>query len=391
LQLRFRTGNTLQESKTMPQDKRGVRRRIRRSVIAAACFLLPWLTLASTGEELYLAACSACHAVDGRGSPDSVVGFTVPIPDFTDCDFASREPDGDWISIAHEGGPTRGFSHLMPAFGEAMTVSELELAMSHIRTFCRDDAWPRGELNLPRALHTEKAFPEDEAVLTATYTEGALDAFETKITYEQRFGARNQFELVIPLGWLETVSLSDPTMTEWRSSVGDIAVGVKRAFWHNHERGAILSVTGEVILPTGDDEAGFGKGTVVFEPFLSYGQLLPANFFLHGQAGFELPLDTDEADRETFLRAAIGRTFTQGPWGRAWSPMVELLGSRDLESGAETSWDVVPQFQVTLNRRQHVMLAVGVRTPMTDSSERDTRYVAYLLWDWFDGGLFDGW
>ena len=70
--------------------------------------------------------------------------------------------------------------------------------------------------------------------------------------------------------------------------------------------------------------------------------------------------------------------------------MVEILGARDLESGADTHWDIVPQFQVTLNTRQHVMLAVGVRMPLDDST-RDTRYVAYLLWDWFDGGLFDGW
>jgi hypothetical protein len=37
-----------------------------------------------------------------------------------------------------------------------------------VRTFCASDAWPRGELNLPRALVTEKAFPEDEAVLTTS-------------------------------------------------------------------------------------------------------------------------------------------------------------------------------------------------------------------------------
>ena len=361
-----------------------------RLLFTVACLLLPCMTFASPGEEIYLSACAACHGVDGRGSPESLVGFKDPLPDFTDCDFASREPQADWVAVAHQGGPVRGFSHLMPAFGQAMSVGELELAMSHISTFCRDDAWPRGDLNLPRALHTEKAFPEDEAVLTATYTEGAFDAVEMKITYEQRFGPRSQFELVIPLGWHEGESLIDPGRTDWSSSVGDIAVGVKHAFWHDYRSGSILSVTGEVILPTGDDEAGYGKGTAIFEPFLSYGQILPANFFLHGQAGFELPLDTDKADRETFLRTAIGRTFTQGPWGRAWSPMIEILGARDLESGAVTRWDVVPQFQVTLNTRQHVMLAVGVRTPLDDST-RDTRYVAYLLWDWFDGGLFDGW
>jgi hypothetical protein len=279
----------------------------------------------------------------------------------------------------------------MPAFGEVLGLDQLELIMGHVRSFCRDEAWPRGELNLPRALFTEKAYPEDEAVISAAYSTEGPDAVETKLVYEQRFGARNQFELVLPLGWHEG-SPDDPGGDNWNSSVGDLAVGVKRAFWHDHERGSILSVTGEVILPTGDEEAGFGKGTTVFEPFLSYGQLLPADFFLHGQAGFELPADTDEADREAFLRLAAGRTITFGSWwGRAWSPMVELLVARDLVNDAETKWDAVPQFQVTLNTRQHVMLNVGFRTPLNQTAERETQLVAYLLWDWFDGGFFDGW
>ena len=39
--------------------------------------------------------------------------------------------------------------------------------MGYIRSLCTDDNWPRGELNLPRALLTEKAYPEDEWVVEA--------------------------------------------------------------------------------------------------------------------------------------------------------------------------------------------------------------------------------
>jgi hypothetical protein len=37
------------------------------------------------------------------------------------------------------------------------------------------------------------------------------------------------------------------------------------------------------------------------------------------------------------------------------------------------------------------MLNFGVRTPVTDTAERDTKVIVYLLWDWFDGGLTEGW
>jgi hypothetical protein len=55
-------------------------------------------------------------------------------------------------------------------------------------------------------------------------------------------------------------------------------------------------------------------------------------------------------------------------------------------------WDVAPQLQVTLSRRQHVMVSGGLRIPVTQRDERHTQVVAYFLWDWFDGGLWrDGW
>jgi len=111
------------------------------------------------GRELYMSACAACHGANGTGVPQSRVGWDLPLPDFNDCNFASREPNDDWMAVAHDGGPARGFSKLMPAFGDVLTAEELELVLIHMRTFCASSDWPRGELNLPRALATEKAYP----------------------------------------------------------------------------------------------------------------------------------------------------------------------------------------------------------------------------------------
>ena len=49
-------------------------------------------TTLDSGESVYRAACAACHGPDGRGAPQLTVGFDVPLPDFTDCSFNSREP-----------------------------------------------------------------------------------------------------------------------------------------------------------------------------------------------------------------------------------------------------------------------------------------------------------
>ena len=96
-------------------------------------------------------------------------------------------------------------------------------------------------------------------------------------------------------------------------------------------------------------------------------------------------------DDEMAVRVALGKTWTEGAFGRAWTPMVELLASRDLADGAATHLDLAPQVQVSLNTRQHILLNVGVRVPVVARTGRSPEVVTYLLWDWFDGGFLDGW
>ena len=336
---------------------------------------------ARTGAQVYEAACAACHGHDGRGGPSLDSGYPLVPPAFTDCRFASREPDSDWLAVSHDGGPARGFDRLMPALGDAYTVEELMLALGHVRTMCTDPAWPRGELNLPRALVTEKAFPEDEAVLTVIASEGAVS---NKFVYEKRFGSRTQVELIVPLAF------SERSPGDWTGGVGDLAFAVKRTLSHSLRTGHIVSASLEVITPTGSTERGIGGGTAAFEPFLAYGQILPADTFIQVQAGGEIPVNRDHDD-EAFVRTVAGKGFTQGRFGRSWSPMIELLAARALAGGAVIHWDVVPQMQVTLNTRQHVMANAGVRIPVNDRAGRSTQFMVYLLWDWFDGGFFAGW
>lgn len=362
-------------------------------LLLAGLFVFLWASPSSaaggqsterTGQELYRAACAACHGIDGRGAPASHVGFDTPLPDFSNCSFATREADADWFAVAHDGGPVRSFDRRMPAFGDALVDEEIERAVSHIRTFCAERGWPRGELNLPRALVTEKAYPEDEAVLTLSARRGAEAALVQTLLYERRLGARGQVELQVPLAAARSPD-------GWGRGLGDIAVAFKRVLADHAGRGSIVSAGGEVVFPTGKETQGLGDGVLIVEPFLAYGQVLPRNAFLHAQAGLELPTDRARAPAEAFWRAAAGFTVQQHRFGRSWSPIVELLGVREAVSGERVHWDAVPQLQVSLSHRQHVLLNAGVRVPLTQRTERGASFMAYLLWDWFDGGLTDGW
>jgi hypothetical protein len=333
-----------------------------------------------SAESVYRAACAACHGPDGRGAPQLTVGFDVPLPDFTDCSFNSREPVADWFAIGHEGGPVRAFDARMPAFGQALTAAQIAMAVAHVKGFCDDPSWPQGELNLPRALVTEKAYPEDEAVLSTIIDSGSL---LNEFLYERRIGARTQYEVKVPVA----VQEGD---TGWRRGLGDVAVAIKHAFHHSLERGRIFAGAAEIVFPTGKENEGLGGGVTVFEPFAAFGQMLPADGFIQAQAGFEMPLTGDHAN-ELFWRGLVGKSVVQGQFGRTWSPMVEVLGAKELADGEPVLWDVVPQMQVTLSRRQHLMINVGVSVPVNERDSRRTQVLTYVLWDWFDGGLFDGW
>jgi mono/diheme cytochrome c family protein len=340
-----------------------------------------------TGEQIFKSACAACHGPDGRGMPKTISGFEPPrsFPDFTKCDQTTPEPNTAWKAVIVHGGPTRGFSQIMPSFGQALTSEQIDKVIAYMRGFCRNSHWPRGELNVPRAMVTEKAYPEDEVVLTTGINAQGAPAVMSHIVHEQRFGVKNQIEIDVP------ITFADQNHT-WYGGVGDTTLGLKREIFSSLRSGSIVTLFGGVVLPSGNRARGFGTGTTTFETFAAAGQLFPTNTFLQFQLGADLPRHTDIAPQAMFWRAAVGQSFVQDHGlGRMWSPMMEFLADRDLRTGAKTNWDVLPQMQVTISKRQHIRADLGVRVPVTNTAGRPIQVMFYLLWDWADGKLNEGW
>ena len=339
------------------------------------------------GEQIFKSACAACHGADGRGTPKEIAGFERPrtFPDFTACDQTTPEDNTAWKAVITEGGPTRGFSQIMPSFSEALTSEQIDDVIAYLRSLCRNPHWPRGELNLPRALVTEKAYPEDEVVISTGLNATGAPGGTTHIIHEQRFGMKNQIEVDVP------INFQDLNHT-WYGGVGDTTLGVKRVMFSSLQSGSILSLFGGAILPTGNKARGFGTGTTTLETFAAFDQLFPTNTFIQTQFGADLPRHTDIAPQSIFFNTAVGQSFAANRGlGRLWSPMFEFLGARDLVDNAKTNWDVVPQMQVTISHRQHIRANLGVRVPVNNTSGRQIQIVFYLLWDWFDGRLNEGW
>jgi len=342
---------------------------------------------AKKGEVIYKNGCIACHGSTGKGAPQTSIEFVLPdtFPDFTRCDQTTAETNLAYKDVVVHGGPARGLSQIMPAFGDLLTSEQIDDVIAYMREFCTDKRWPRGELNLPRALVTEKAYPEDEVVISTAMNVTGAPGLTTDIIHEQRFGINNQIEIDVPVN-------SQDQNHAWNSGLGDITFAVKRVMFSSLRTGSILALQGGVLAPTGNNQRGFGNGTTTFEPFAAFDQLFPTNTFLQFQLGADLPHRTDIAPQSLFWRAAIGQTLAgDHRLGRLWSPMVEFLAVRDLKDGAKTNWDVLPEIQVTISARQHVRFDLGVRNPVTNTAGRDKQLVFYLLWDWADGKLWEGW
>jgi hypothetical protein len=130
--------------------------------------------------------------------------------------------DVDWKAVIVHGGPFRGFSQIMPAFGEALSDNQINTAIQYLRGFCENPHWPRAELNLPRALITEKAYPEDEVVITTSFNAQGAPGVSTDVVYEQRFGVKNQIEVTVPF----CVSEPEPHVVRVEPNAGGLEADV---------------------------------------------------------------------------------------------------------------------------------------------------------------------
>ena len=342
----------------------------------------------ANGKLVYQNGCIACHGAEGKGAPEDISRFIRPDtwPDFTRCDQTTSEPDVSYKAVIVHGGHGLGFSQIMPSFGNMLTDDQINDVIAYLRSFCHNvHHYPPGELNMPRALITEKAFPEDEIVVSTAANASGAPGWTTDVIHEQTFAGRNQIEVDVPVNYADQNH-------QWTSGVGDITLGLKREMFSSLRTGSILSVQGGILLPTGDSNRGFGSGTTKFEPFAAYDQLIHNNTSLQLQLGADLSVNSSKSPHSLFFRGALGHSMAPDHGlGRLFTPMVEMVGTRSYAAGAATDLDIVPQMQVTVNRRQHIRADVGFRKPFTDTSGRQSQVVFYVLWDWAEGKLWGGW
>src|SRR5437870_943186 len=189
--------------------------------------------------------------------------------------------------------------------GDVLALAGSPDAIRYVRSLCRERGWPPGELNFPRAFLVEKAYPEDEWVVTER---GAGQ----ELIYERRFGKRLQLE-----GAARTAfdSLDRP--------FDGVTAAAKYNVWHSSERRALVSLGLEATPPLGRQEAW------EVEPFLAFGANPRRTLFVQG----EVVGTWEEAEGITALSYRLGL-------GRAVGRVVPML---------EAGWTVPTEGERTLS------------------------------------------
>ena len=337
----------------------------------------------ATIPEMWDAWCARCHAQDGSGTVAEPTISVQPM-DFTDCKVATPEPDADWALAIAEGGPAVGLSAEMPAFGDSLSVEQIDSFVGHVRKMCHETGWPIGNTNFPRPIFTEKAFPENELVILpmiahrepeATIQGGervpadsSLTDFDLVAIFERRFGRRGMWEVTVPLASHDTIGFAR------RQGIGDVEGEVKYVLHVDDATTRIVSAGLEVAFPTGSEMRGLGRGTAMFEPYLAAGTML-GGLYVQTQGKLELPADTEKADRAFVYNLYVGGDTSSAP--NTWTLGIELNGEND-------ELALTPQVRKGLTRTGALAAAFGVQIPINERSDRPTRAVGYLLWEYFE-------
>lgn len=331
------------------------------------------------GKELYEAACASCHGLDGRGA-SAGTAIEVPLPNFTDCSFVTRETTGNWLALAAHGGPELNLSPQMPGFGDALSDGQIREVIAYLRGFCTDPSWPSGDLNFRRPVFTGKAFPEDELVLNYNFEQSRRSrSLVNEWTLEKRLGARGMVEATVPFVY------NDPHGSATTGGVGDFTVAYKHLLLASQRYGAVAAFSLDLILPTGDRDRSLGDGTVGLGPSLRAGKTL-GPFVLQTEIKAELPVDVNRAPRRLLYRAALQFPFS--PLKRAWVPGLEFEADTKVEGQSRDVYYLAPTLFKGLSRRGHIAMAIGAKIPVAGHRAFDYQIGAFLLWEYLDGGLW---
>jgi mono/diheme cytochrome c family protein len=324
------------------------------------------------GKVVFQQSCSLCHGADAKGAGYLAPSLPVPPADFTNCRITSEDPVEMVEGVVRHGGPWAGLSPAMPAWEGTLSDQQIADVASYVKTLCTDPNWVPGELNLPRALVTGKAFPEQEAILGGRFGRNGKKVTELFAELEYRVNGRTGIEVTPRYQWMSGTGGSE-------SGLGDTSISVRHVIAWDPVQLWLATIGLELSLPTGSKTRGLGMGEVVWEPFVRGGWDWH-QFVLQTSFALVLPTETSNTNAAFAYDVAIGRYFQPDPRLQI-TPMIEFNSETHMTGAAkgETMSAVLPEVRV---KWLQWSAAVGVQVPMTGLRDFDVRPLFDIVYEY---------
>jgi len=324
------------------------------------------------GKVVFQQSCFLCHGVDAKGNGYLAASLPVQPANLTSCRIVSEDPVEMIEGVVRHGGAWAGLSPAMPAWEGTLTDQQIADVASYVKTLCTDPNWVPGELNLPRALITGKAFPEQEAILGARFGRNSNKVTELFAELEYRVNGRTGIEVTPRYQWMTGMGGSE-------SGIGDTSISVRHVVAWDPVQLWLATIGLELSLPTGSKSRGLGTGEVVWEPFVRGGwdwhQVV-----LQTSLALVLPTETSNTNAAFAYDIAIGRYFQPDPRLQI-TPMVEFNSETRMTGTARgaTMSAVLPEVRV---KWLQWSAAVGVQVPITGLRDFDVRPLFDIVYEY---------
>lgn len=200
---------------------------------------------------------------------------------------------------------------------------------------------------------------------------------ENTLEYEFRIGER----------WQGVLELTHETEGS-DNNFGHFEPGFKYVLQHDIRAGKIFTLGANLGIPLNS-----GAEWELL-PYLAFGKIINDSWILQGSGRLKASLE--DWDHSSLEFAAIAH-WAHTPWPRSVFPALEMVAEVPFERGSgafkksSVQWSVLPQVRIGLTKRGHVAINAGVELPLNDTYRYDWRAYAYLIWDFADGGFFEGW
>jgi len=89
-----------------------------------------------TPENIYLSKCAICHGEKGNADGFNASYLTAIPTKHTDGTYMAKKPDDTLFDGVFAGGYILNKSHLMPAWGNALSKDEIQELVTYMRTLC---------------------------------------------------------------------------------------------------------------------------------------------------------------------------------------------------------------------------------------------------------------